>query len=417
MTTYVTGTGGGGGGGGSGVVAGSSGFFLGTVSAGNGGAGGQATVSGGGGGAGGYGILASSASTLTVYGTVSAGTGGSGGSATAAAGSGGDGGIGVYFGTGGSSLTLNAGSVSGGAGGAGGGATGSSGARGSDGAGVEGTSLTVQIEAGTIAGGGGANALLFDGGTNYLQMDGGTLGGGIGVTGTLDLRQSTAAAVTFSTVISGTGAVVADAGSRRSFTLAASNTYSGGTNVSSGTLRANAAAATGTGTVTILPNGTLGGTGSVGAVTVDGDGTITAGPDANTVGTLTTGSETWNNGGLYAPKVVGSSTDQLVMSGLTVNASAGEQFRIYLTGTTAATLPDGRYTLATDKGVTSGDPFKLSALLLEVNGASAPSTYTLTEQDDTGDVALVLVATPEPTALLLLGTSVLPLTVRRRRRR
>ena len=211
-------------------------------------------------------------------------------------------------------------------------------------------------------------------------------------------------------------------------TLTGASTYTGLTSVSAtGTLLVNGSI----GAVLVPAGGTLGGNGSVGAVTVAGK--ITAGGSATAVGNFSTGMQTWNASGSYAPKLVGTTSDALVMSGLMVNASSSTPFIINLTGTSAATGA-GSYILAVDKGG-SGDAFDLgpsqtltpavSALTLKVNGSATavPSNYTLTEGSDTtgqGGVDLILsttVAAPEPTSLLLLAAAGSPLGLGRRRRR
>ena len=221
-----------------------------------------------------------------------------------------------------------------------------------------------------------------------------------------------------------TGAPAVDGGVTKfgpsTLTLANSfNTYTGPTNVVAGTLRVNAFD-TASSVVRISPGATLGGNGSVGAVVVAG--TITAGPDAATVGNLSTGLQTWNGSGSYLAKLTGDTTanDRLVMSGLTVTATSGNRFVVNLTGTNASSATLARYVLAVDQGATTGDPFVLSALTLQVNGGTAPANYALTEGPDTtglGGVDLFLVtAAPEPTSLLLVAGVVAPLALGRRRR-
>jgi fibronectin-binding autotransporter adhesin len=217
--------------------------------------------------------------------------------------------------------------------------------------------------------------------------------------------------------------------------LSGANTYpngsaGGSTNVSAGVLRANntTGSATGIGAVNVAVGATLGGSGNVsGGVTVLG--TITAGPSDSTVGTLLTGTENWNTsggGGIYVDKVAANaqSNDRLVMSGLTISASAGSPFTINLTGTAAPSI-SGTYVLAVDTGATSAaaDPFSVNAglLALKINGAAVSSAnYTLSDATDTtgfGGVDLVLTATPEPASLLLLATVAAPGLLGRRRRR
>ncbi len=219
-------------------------------------------------------------------------------------------------------------------------------------------------------------------------------------------------------------------------TLSGSNTYTGGTTLSAGAIRANSAAgvALGGGPVTINSGATLGGSGTAtnasgGTITVNAGGTITAGADAVTVGNLSTGTQAWSGGGTYLAKMAtdGSAADRLVMSGLSVTATAGTPFVVNVTGAVAASAPLGQYVLAVDAGTTdpatntAGDPFALAALTLQINGAAAPKGYSLSEQSDSlgvGGIDLVLTtaAAPEPASLLLAGFAAAPLLLGRRRR-
>ena len=209
-------------------------------------------------------------------------------------------------------------------------------------------------------------------------------------------------------------------------TLTNSSNYTGGTTVSAGTLRANAPIATGSGTVLIPTGGTLGGNGSVGAVTVAG--TIAAGPDNVNVGTLSTGTETWNGSGGYTVKVsaAGTATDQLVMSGLTIQSTAAAPFTVLPTNTT--NLASGTYVIAVDQNASSPsatNPFASAlatqALILSANAVppSGDSLSLVAASDASGDYDLDLVAaaTPEPASLILLGVTAAPLVLGRRRRR
>ncbi len=81
--------------------------------------------------------------------------------------------------------------------------------------------------------------------------------------------------------------------------LTNANIYDGTTTVSAGTLRANNAtgSATGTGAVAVNSGGTLGGSGIItGAVNINSGGFIAPG---NSPGTLNTGATTYNSGGTY----------------------------------------------------------------------------------------------------------------------
>ena len=219
-------------------------------------------------------------------------------------------------------------------------------------------------------------------------------------------------------------------------TLTGANTYTGPTKVSAGTLLANTAAgsATGTGAVTVSAGATLGGTGTIaGAVTVNG--TITAGDSGTGLGTLTTtAAQTWAPGGTFAaqvgstggaaPTVAGN--DRLVMSNLSVSGP----FAVTVAGTGSPTLSAGTVlVLANDKDTAaSTNPFASSAVLskltLTATGVQPAGGYrlALATQADTlgsGGYDLVLTdvaATPEPTSLLLFTAAAAPFALGRRRR-
>ena len=215
-------------------------------------------------------------------------------------------------------------------------------------------------------------------------------------------------------------------------TLTGTNTYTAGTTLTAGTIQANTATSSlGTGTATVN-GGVLAGTGQTGgAVVINTGGTVTggggAGP-ADAVGNLSTGAQTWNAGGAFVAKIdaANANTDRLVMSGLTVNATATTPFTVNLQGTNLAAIADGStYVLAVDTGATfatTPDPFTVASLSLVVNGAAAPATYSLSEIADRTnaggvDLLLSVTAAPEPTSLLLAASAVAPLALGRRRRR
>ncbi len=217
-------------------------------------------------------------------------------------------------------------------------------------------------------------------------------------------------------------------------TLSGADTYTGGTNISAGTLRVNNTTGNGTGigAVNILTGGTLGGSGTLGntAGPVTVAGTITAGPDALTVGTLRTGAEVWTAGGTYLSKVnaAGSTSDELILSGLTfANTSAGT-FNINVTNASTAAVVTGTVlVLADDREAAASNPFSptnsaatLAALTLNVSSgvtmASGSAFALSTQTDATSGFDLVLTAAPEPTSLLLVGVAAAPLALGRRRR-
>jgi autotransporter-associated beta strand protein len=125
--------------------------------------------------------------------------------------------------------------------------------------------------------------------------------------------------------------------------LNAPNTYSGPTTVSNGVLLVNntTGSGTGTGPVSVAPNGILGGIGTVsGAVVVNG----AISPGAS-VGALATGAETWGGGGRYicelnATNAAGS--DRLnILGSLDVQATAASPFTLKLVSLTSANAPGG----------------------------------------------------------------------------
>ncbi len=250
------------------------------------------------------------------------------------------------------------------------------------------------------------------------------------------------------------GGVVDDGGGRFQLTTAGTgtialtnaNTYTGGTVISGGTLRANntTGSATGTGAIDIQSGGKLGGSGTIGngtnVITVESGGTITAGADDHTTGTLTTGSQVWSSGGTFVAKVNGTAgNDQLVMSGL----SASSSFTIALQDLTAGTISpftasnivytnntqpsgSGSYIVlatvpdASNSGP-STNPFNPSLFTFNsgtVATAAAGDSIELATFDSGTSYELIAedVASPEPTSALLFGAVVSPLLLGRRRK-
>ena len=230
--------------------------------------------------------------------------------------------------------------------------------------------------------------------------------------------------------------------------FAAASSYSGGTTITGGTVRAdNPTGALGSGT-TLLSGGVLAGgstavPGNTGGPVVVAGGTITAGTGATTadaVGNLSTGAQTWSAGALLSKVASANGTavsahDVLVMSGLTVTAPSFA-VDVIATNGSAPTLPASGtgsvLVLADDTEPDADNPFNasgtsplaLSKLVLTVTGLkSATGSFALATQPDAlgdGGYDLVLedaVATPEPTSLLLAALAATPLTLARRRPR
>lgn len=262
--------------------------------------------------------------------------------------------------------------------------------------------------------------------------------------------------------IGGSGAVMLAGTGTVNFT--GPNTYSGGTVVTSGVLRANngysAGSATGSGKVTVN-GGALGGNGAISGPVFLTEGTITAGIDAVTPGKLiTTGTHTWSGGANYLWKIndglgtAGNSSagwDDLAMTRLTFvglntlpftitlqsfNGSAAgaaantnilypakESWIIAESGATI-TIDGSTYPNSTELFGPSAGPlaglFMLDTSGFTVNGNHIPAAdFTLDlvpGPNGAQDLQLTYTGAPEPGAGLLLACAAAPLLAVRQRR-
>lgn len=231
-------------------------------------------------------------------------------------------------------------------------------------------------------------------------------------------------------------------------TLSGTNTYTGATMIQAGTLLVGSGVSLASGSAVTVANGngaTLAGSGTVnGTVTVSG--TIAPGDTVGSISKLTTGAETWSSGGSYevglakatpsskdTPKATDGDSDQLVMSGLTLNNG----FTVKVSGTGI----DNSFKPGTGSGqsviydwviarVSGGSAFDASTLNLQVSGFSVAHTeryhFSLLTLDDSkfggtsGHQDVVLrydySAVPEATTLLLGIAGLAPMLLHRRRR-
>jgi autotransporter-associated beta strand protein len=217
--------------------------------------------------------------------------------------------------------------------------------------------------------------------------------------------------------IGGGGSVAIDGGGTVIFS--STNSYSGGTYINVGTLKAAAGSLLSTGAVTIGANGKL----------YVGDGVT----NPNTPGTLVTGAQTWVAGGTYLPKVDGGSASADLLSGgaLTLPASGTGAFTIApqsdgnLPGQTAETWEIASFssvtnfvgTLPTNNGQSS--PVSSEQFALDTSALGLPSTefsLSLTDVSGRDELELTYTPTPEPGTGLLIVYGAATMLRRRRRK-
>jgi fibronectin-binding autotransporter adhesin len=161
-------------------------------------------------------------------------------------------------------------------------------------------------------------------------------------------------------------------------TLTGTNSYSGTTTITAGTLRINGNQTAANGAVTVQTGATLGGTGGIGgAITVQNGATLAPG---NSIGTLNGTSATFEGGSLFALEGGGAFFDRLNLSGAaTIESGAMISFAI------SSLLTEISYTLLTaDSGLDGSTAFTLSG--------NVPADYGLIY---TGTALLLKLLDPE----------------------
>ncbi|QOV90675.1 autotransporter-associated beta strand repeat-containing protein [Humisphaera borealis] len=221
--------------------------------------------------------------------------------------------------------------------------------------------------------------------------------------------------------------------------LGDANTYTGGTTITGGVLRADngiTGSATGSGAVAVNSGGTLSGTGRVvntaGPVAINTGGKLAPGA---TVGNLTTNAQQWNAGGIYVWEIqdaagdpingAGINWDSTAVNGTLTVAPAGAKFTIKLTTLNAGVAgqavnfnPSQGYVWTIARATTiAGGPVDASRFELDTSAFQNAFDGTFDINSSGGNVRLTYAPVPEPGALLsLAGFGAIGILGRRRRR-
>ncbi len=311
--------------------------------------------------------------------------------------------------------------------------------------------LAITVADGTLQNGGGLGTLTNDttvtinAGAKLALNDINTTVFKLVGSGSVNLGTKAATVLTldyanYAGVISGAGHVNAN-GAGVNFQTA--NTYTGGTTVSQGSLVATntSGSATGSGPVAINNGGTIGGSGTVsGAMTLNNGGLIEPGVNSPTVaGTKFHGSSLlWNAGGALSFQI-GSTPDELLLSGALTKGTAGT-FEIDLLN---SGIQPGTYPLVTFASTTfapadftlqlvgsfplSADNASLSetshSLVLTIGHSELPTHLDAIDEPSLASTStteagasFVVAPTPEPTSATLLTVGLGAFLARRRRR-
>lgn len=241
------------------------------------------------------------------------------------------------------------------------------------------------VSAGTLRIGGGGilastGALVVNGGTfdlnGAIQSVGALSGaGGNILLGSGVLTTSSNSDTALASIIGGAGAFVKAGGG--ALTLAATNTYTGATSVTAGTLNVSGSIAASSG-VTVASGATLAGTGTVSSTTIQSGGMLSAG--GASVGTLNvSGNLSLNNDAITLVDVTTTSADRLLVSGTAaINGTLNVTFA---SGSYAPT----QYTILTSTGALSGT-------FSSLNFTGVPSGIATELLYDADNVFLKLVA-------------------------
>jgi autotransporter-associated beta strand protein len=252
--------------------------------------------------------------------------------------------------------------------------------------------------------------------------------GAINHTGSLTLQGSATGDTTISSVIGSNVTGVTQNSATSRLVLSGANTYTGATNVNSGTLAVNGSLANTS--TTIGSGGTLQGSGSIGgSVTVQSGGKIAAG---NSIESLTTGALSLEAGSTFAYEInndaaAGVAGDVTAVTGnLTLDLGNATLLTLGELGTGSWSVGE-KLTLISYSGAWNGGLFNYGSTLADdsiidfsgmdwlfnYNDTAAGTNYT---GDLTGSSFVTMTAVPEPDAAALVGGLGMLALLRRRRR-
>jgi autotransporter-associated beta strand protein len=269
------------------------------------------------------------------------------------------------------------------------------------------TRISMSLNGGTVSASQNVNlgaAAGLNGGNGQIAFN----GGGLELTGTMTLgngapgrtlTMNTAApiSVTGTNIVTAPG-LFAGAGQLMkngtgtlimSNTSTGGNTYTGGTQINAGVLRADATAnSVGAGAVNVNSTGTLQGSGIItGTVNVNSGGHLA--PGDNAVGTLTAGSMTVNSGGVVDFELNPSANDLLNLTTAAANtaltANSGAGFNIFTEGSTSPWTINGTYNVM---HVTNGGAITGLGNLAPLN-QTGTVTYSLAPVSDGGSGSFI----------------------------
>lgn len=273
--------------------------------------------------------------------------------------------------------------------------------------------FTIGTNGATIEGSSSDNTALIFTGTGLLTTTAGA------TDRTLDLSGATTAA-TLNSIASiivdptGGGKTLLTKSGTNTWVLSGANTYTGATNVNTGTLVINGSTATGS-AVTVADDATLGGSGKVGgATTIENGGTHDVGGGADRTQDFS-GSLTYHTGSIFSWDLDAGASDTgsgatnsgtydhvIAAGAVTKDAGAGAIFNIVLGGTDTFADPFWNTAKSWSNIFTTGTGSESLATIFTSFGGDVPTTGIVSDRGQFTFITNTLTwsAVPEPTSAL-----------------